>query len=1163
MEKRSIERHLMEEFIHLDGGEGSIPARTIDVSRNGMRVVVNRPHGFDEIHRISVNLPGAGGDGIPCRIRRSEMGTDQWEIGLEFDGDTDARMLLIERWLESVEKRKPDTDSAPTESRQVPRTRCTINDISCSDRNLEIVSAEDISVDGMLIRARGKISSGELLSLTMNLPEIQRPIQFTANIAYVVDNGPDALFSAGISVEEMKETDRNRLRKFIVDVSSGVAMLEYHKLLEKEEPSEEFRIGGEHVAAVMKTLAEEGLILNLLDEEGLRILETQVESIEDSGFTAAAPKLTTGTAFFSFTRDTASFSFSALRSGWKNGIGEFRMPVSIYRGEKRSGRRETAEGSIELTFSSPEDAVSGKVIDSSRRGILCIIPENAFAEVLPEAGQSLDISLSGRSIPAEVRHIVRDVDDAGKSVYRIGLETGIRRCIPETTTYDEKSWDDSWNGTQRALGDTSLIRPRTVSYTDHEGRLISALLHIIDPGKPCTAVLIPPAFGKKKETLAPLALTLMAHFVEAGENLAVLRYDGINRPGESANANSNARRGYEMIGYRIDQGYTDLEASMSWIQNNPIFKAEKTVLISFSMAALDARRLQVSQGAPKADYWISVMGVSSSQGALRNILGGLDVIANHRMGLPIGTMGMLGQLIDMDRMAADMTRLGYATAADAREAMSRIESPVTWIYGAFDKWMVPEEIKDVMSIASAGSREIIEIPTAHNLRTSDDAISSFQMISDAIFRNLKGREAPAVSPDKSELLDLLTRERERVMEKEELDTKRYWKGYLVGENEDDEGYDFYGKLVEFQEFIQLEAVLLDPRPGESIADMGCGTGLVSEAILSYLADGNRDLKGTRFTAVDLVDEALAKARNKYRNLCEFRTNLNDVEDSWIPMNLEPDALAGIRSILDSPDKRLQGIEGLRDRVQGLKSEFVDRLSDFPTGMMSEILMGKRLNSEILVTIDALESYGDALVLKDLNRAARFLVGNLDEDDLKPSRRLGSGGLAPPRLAQIRSSDLLLAVLDFGDWDRDGKIPIEEACFDAISASLFLSYLFAPGEAVKEFARMLKPGGRLLISTMKPDSDISGIFTSYIAEQSASDAKSAIDEERELNLRKARTMLNEAAALFSLEEDGWFRFFDEKELISMMRNAGFTDIKCYGSLGTPNQAIIVTGIKKRV
>ena len=62
------------------------------------------------------------------------------------------------------------------------------------------------------------------------------------------------------------------------------------------------------------------------------------------------------------------------------------------------------------------------------------------------------------------------------------------------------------------------------------------------------------------------------------------------------------------------------------------------------------------------------MGVSSAQGTLRNILGGFGRYRESPMGLPIGTMGMLGQLIDMDRMAADMTRLGYATAGDAREA---------------------------------------------------------------------------------------------------------------------------------------------------------------------------------------------------------------------------------------------------------------------------------------------------------------------------------------------------------------------------------------------------------------------------------------------------------------------------------------------------------------
>jgi len=1159
MEKRSIERHMMEEFIHLDGGEGTIPARTIDVSRNGMKVIVNHPHSFDRIHRISVNLPGNTGDGIPCHIRRSKKADEHWEIGLEFDGETDARMLLIERWLESLENRQPETDSAPTESRQVPRTRCTITDIECTEDNLQVISAEDLSVDGMLIKARGNVYSGDLLNFTMKLPGNKRRIPFTGRVAYLVGDGPEDLFSAGISIEKMKETDINRLRNFIIDIASGAAMLEYHKLLEREEPPEEFRIDGDDSGKMIKELADAGLIINLLDEEGLRILETRIEDINGNHFRASSSESGMKTAFFSFTLNDASYSFSTERTGWEDGYGSFLIPSMIYRGEKRSGQRKNDTGTIELAMASLK--VTGRVVDSSRRGILCEIPVELFPDLSPVPGQALNISINGKTVPGEIRHVVKYPDTGKNKVYRIGLETGIVRKKPTEIIFDEETWEKTWNGPGYPLKSPELIRPKSISYTDGNGRKITALLHILDTERPCTAVVIPPAFGKKKEALAPLALTLMANFAAVGENVAVLRYDGIDRPGESDNTNRHARRGYEMLGYRINQGFIDLESSMNWVNNNNIFKVEKTVLVSSSMSALDARRLQSSKDAEKADYWISLMGVSSAQGTLRNVLGGLDVVANHRMGLPIGTMGMLGQLVDMDRMTADMTHLGYATIADARDAMSHIETPVTWMFGVFDKWMIPEEIRDIMSIRSPGFREIIEIPTAHNLRTSNDAISAFQLISSVILRQLYGKDISPVSPDKGELLDLLTRERERITENEQLDLNRYWKGYLVGENDGEEGYDFYSKLAEFHEFIHLEAALLDPRPGDSIADMGCGTGLVSEAILLRLNENHKELKGTRFTAVDLIDEALDKAAQKYQKLCKSHPDLADVQDSWTAMNLEPDALAGIKKIVSGSDEKLIRIEELQDRVKGLKSETVDRMQTVSRNMISDILKGRIIDTGIWNEIEEKTSSGDVLILRDLNRAARFVTGDLLEEDLKPSRRLGSGPLSIDRIKQIRSSDLFLAVLDFGDWSRDGRLPIDNESFDAISASLFLSYLYAPGEAVKEFARMLKSGGRLVISTMKPDSDISGIFTKYIAEQSSLDAKKAKSEDREKNLREARSMLNEAAALFSLEEDGWFRFFDEAELINMMRDAGLTDIRTFESLGNPAQAIIVTGSKK--
>ena len=1161
MEKRSTERHMMEEFIHLDSGEGIIPAKTIDISRNGMKVVVNHPHSFDKTHRISVNLPGDGGEGIPCHIRRSRISADQWEIGLEFDGETDARMLLIERWLESLEglkNRQSETDSAPTESRQIPRTRCTISDIECDVDRLRIFSIEDLSADGIRIKAEGEISDGELLNFTMKLPEARRRISFSGRVVYLVKEESDTNFSAGIAIEKMKETDRNRLRNFIVDIASGVAMLEYHKLLEREEPSEEFCMNRQESEEMIKLLLNKGITINHLDEVGLRILETQITDISSEYFLASVPEGHSETAFFSFTLNNSSFSFASRRSGWNKGIGTFTIPSVIYRGEKRSGHRKDENGHIELTL--PSGRVSGRIIDSSRRGVLCEIPVNYFAGTRPAAGSAVEVSFNNKTIPGEIRHVVEEQNNEGITVFRIGLETGIRRCKPESTVYKSEDWKNSWKGKPFSLGSPSLVHPRKVSYTNSKGQKIAAFLHIINTEEPCTAVVIPPAFGKKKEAMAPLALTLMAHFSASGENLAVLRYDGIDRPGESDKFNINTRRGYEMIGYRIDQGYADLETTMSWVKHNDIFKAEKTVLISSSMAALDARRLQSGRSSLKADYWISLMGVSSAQAALTNILGGLDVIANYRMGIPIGTMGMLGQLIDMDVMASDMTKFGYATISDAREAMSRIDTPVTWIFGTHDKWMISDEILDIMSIAAPGDREIIEIPTAHNLRTSDDALSAFQMISDAILRRLKGKSTPPCSPDESELLDLLTRERERIMENEKLDSQRYWKGYLIGENDDEEGYDFYARLMEFDEFLRTEAELLAPCPGESIADLGCGTGLVSKAILEQLVKSNEKLEGTRFTAVDLVDEAIAKAEEKYLKLCRSHKNLEDVSVSWLVMDLEPDPLIPLRELIQTGN---YNIEYLRDKIKNLKSDVVDSLSKLPDNIMKSILRGDQINSRLRKTLVSSLNQTSLLILEDLNRAARFIVGNIVEKDLKPSRRLEFRSINLERINQLRTSDLIFNVLDFGSWGMDGNLPIPDEEFDAISASLFLSYLYAPGVAVKEFARMLKPGGRLLLSSMKPDSDISGIFTRYIAEQTTLNENSAITEERERNLREARSMLNEAAALFSLEEDGWFQFFNEDQLCTMMKDAGFTDLKVYQSLGDPSQAIIITGRLKSV
>jgi hypothetical protein len=92
--------------------------------------------------------------------------------------------------------------------------------------------------------------------------------------------------------------------------------------------------------------------------------------------------------------------------------------------------------------------------------------------------------------------------------------------------------------------------------------------------------------------------------------------------------------------------------------------------------------------------------------------------------------------------------------------------------------------------------------------------------------------------------------------------------------------------------------------------------------------------------------------------------------------------------------------------------------------------------------------------------------------------------------------------------------------------------------------------------MRPDSDLSMIFTDYIRRvDDQNDGRGGPD-----GSRGARGMLNEAATLFELEEDGYFRFYTSGELKGLLEGAGFIDVALRSSMGRPPQAIIATGKK---
>jgi ubiquinone/menaquinone biosynthesis C-methylase UbiE len=189
-----------------------------------------------------------------------------------------------------------------------------------------------------------------------------------------------------------------------------------------------------------------------------------------------------------------------------------------------------------------------------------------------------------------------------------------------------------------------------------------------------------------------------------------------------------------------------------------------------------------------------------------------------------------------------------------------------------------------------------------------------------------------------------------------------------------------------------------------------------------------------------------------------------------------------------------------------------------------------------------------------------LIKELRKNDFPVEKQIKSPVPVPLDYDKMLTSDLRFSQLNFGRYGLKLQSDFKNNYFDKIVASLFISYLFNPDEIIHDFYRMLKPNGLLLVSSMKPDSDISQIFTDYIDKVQHFDFGDTGIKRKDLNLMAAREMLNEAATLFELEEEGFFKFYSGEELVRMFKDAAFKDINVYSSLGNPPQAVIVSGKK---
>ena len=127
------------------------------------------------------------------------------------------------------------------------------------------------------------------------------------------------------------------------------------------------------------------------------------------------------------------------------------------------------------------------------------------------------------------------------------------------------------------------------------------------------------------------------------------------------------------------------------------------------------------------------------------------------------------------------------------------------------------------------------------------------------------------------------------------------------------------------------------------------------------------------------------------------------------------------------------------------------------------------------------------------------------------------------------------------------LPLADQSADRICCSLLISYLKDPVFLVKELYRVLKPDGRIILSSMKPYCDLSLIYKGFLGETNSEEA-----------VESARNLLSAAGVLQLKEDEGHYIFYSEDELVEIMRQGGFDKTHVFRSFG--EQANLVSSIK---
>jgi alpha-beta hydrolase superfamily lysophospholipase/ubiquinone/menaquinone biosynthesis C-methylase UbiE len=143
-------------------------------------------------------------------------------------------------------------------------------------------------------------------------------------------------------------------------------------------------------------------------------------------------------------------------------------------------------------------------------------------------------------------------------------------------------------------------------------------------------------------------------------------------------------------------------------------------------------------------------------------------------------------------------------------------------------------------------------------------------------------------------------------------------------------------------------------------------------------------------------------------------------------------------------------------------------------------------------------------------------------------------------ACTKPSNILMQ--NFYRLDLNKPLPFKDGSFNRIMSNLVIGYLRDPAASIRELLRVLAPGGKLVLSNLKPSSDLTQIYRNFVGQ---SQTETAIQE--------ARDLLNNSSHIRQGESEGAFQFYTQEEFHQVLLSCGVNNPRVFPTFG--NQAFI--------